>query len=118
MYLARSLPGIRLHTRSKAVRAELTARSTSAGPARATSLSDSSDAGLTVVKTRPSAARAGAPVTRTRCAPRPGGADARADGLRVTTFSPRVAAEEGDEPVAGACERRHGHRGREQRPAR
>src|SRR6266545_1441629 len=182
MYLARSLPGIRLHTRSKAVRAELTARSTSAGPARATSLSDSSDAGLTVVKTRPSAAglnspsinrpylgairttsrdsggcanpptsfrlprthcgpcplcprpagpthqppaaavpspaRAGAPVTRTRCAPRPGGADARADGLRVTTFSPRVAPEEGDEPVAGACERRHGHRGREQRPAR
>src|SRR6266536_1318580 len=61
MYLARSLPGIRLHTRSKAVRAELTARSTSAGPARATSLSDSSDAGLTVVKTRPSAAGLNSP---------------------------------------------------------
>lgn len=59
-YLARSEPGSADHF-SNARRAACTARSTSAVPARATSESTSSDDGLTVLKTWPSAASVNSP---------------------------------------------------------
>ena len=53
-YFALSLPLIGPQTFSNAFRAAFTALSTSAGPASLTSASTSSDAGLTVLKLRPS----------------------------------------------------------------
>src|SRR5215472_12977229 len=62
-YLARSAPGIGPQTCSYAVRAMATARSTSAGPASATWVSDSSVAGFTVANVRPVAAGVNSPFT-------------------------------------------------------
>lgn len=59
-YLARSEPGSADHF-SNALRAAFTARSTSASPAWATSDRTSSDDGLTVLKTLPSAASTNSP---------------------------------------------------------
>ncbi len=59
-YLARSEPGSADHF-SNALRAALTARSTSSAPARATSESTSSVEGLMVLKTLPSAASVNSP---------------------------------------------------------
>jgi hypothetical protein len=59
-YFARSAPGSADHF-SKAFRAAATARSTSASPARAISERTSSEEGLTVLKTLPSAASVNSP---------------------------------------------------------
>lgn len=59
-YLARSEPGS-ADQEAKALRAALTARSTSAAPAWATSASTSSLLGETVLKTLPSAASVNSP---------------------------------------------------------
>lgn len=59
-YFARSAPGRADHF-SKALRAAFTARSTSASPAWAISERTSSEAGLTVLKTLPSAASVNSP---------------------------------------------------------